>query len=106
MNLSFIRKQYVPFFILALLFLYVPAVGVSQTIKVIDCLRIPVLEHEFCWCGLTADASMMPYKKLSEHLRDLLGENKGNQAQRLLISSKGCYVWVNIRLSINSVAIS
>jgi alpha-glucosidase len=47
---------------------------------------------ELWWGGLSADGGRMPYGD-RDFARDLDGDNRGNQAQPLLISSRGRYVW-------------
>jgi alpha-glucosidase len=47
---------------------------------------------ELWWGGLSADGGRMPYGD-RDLARDLDGDNRGNQAQPLLISSRGRYVW-------------
>ena len=55
-------------------------------------LTIPLEPGELWWGGLSVDGSKMPYGT-GEFFRNLDGENAGNQAQPLLISNKGRYVW-------------
>ena len=58
-----------------------------------NCKKEMILrENEKWWGGFTTDGKLMPFgsKELS---RDLYANNKGNQAQPLLISNKGRYVW-------------
>jgi alpha-glucosidase (family GH31 glycosyl hydrolase) len=47
---------------------------------------------EFWWGGLSVDGPRMPYGE-TRLFRDLAGDDRGNQAQPLLISSHGRYVW-------------
>jgi alpha-glucosidase (family GH31 glycosyl hydrolase) len=51
------------------------------------------LPGEYWWGGLSVDGPIMPYSLSTVHKRNLWGENAGNQAQPLLISNKGRYVW-------------
>lgn len=53
---------------------------------------IPLLEGEKFWGGCVTDGSAMPFGATA-YERDLLGDTRGNQAQPLLISDKGRYVW-------------
>lgn len=55
-------------------------------------LKLLVEPGEFWWGGLSADGLRMPYGEQTL-FRDLDGESSGNQAQPLLISSHGRYVW-------------
>jgi hypothetical protein len=47
---------------------------------------------EFWWGGLSVDGPRMPYGEATL-FRDLAGDDRGNQAQPLLISNHGRYVW-------------
>ena len=52
-----------------------------------------LLPDERWYGGLSVDGYRMPYTAGSDIERDLYGNNGGNQAQPLLISDKGRYVW-------------
>lgn len=53
-------------------------------------LQLPIEPDEYWWGGLTSDADQMPFQPgYTADLRD----NAGNQAQPLLLSSHGRYVW-------------
>ncbi len=58
-----------------------------------DTLELKVLEGEYWWGGLSSRGYEMPYDASSKLSYDMWGDNKGNQAQPLLLSSKGRYVW-------------
>jgi hypothetical protein len=53
---------------------------------------IELLEGEGFWGGCVTDGRAMPFGAAAFE-RDLYGETKGNQAQPLLISNRGRYVW-------------
>jgi len=53
---------------------------------------IPLLEGEGFWGGCVTDGKAMPFGKATFE-RDLYGNTGGNQAQPLLISNKGRYIW-------------
>ena len=53
---------------------------------------IPLLDGECFWGGCITDGRAMPYGE-EGFKRDLFGNTRGNQAQPLLISNKGRYVW-------------
>jgi len=53
---------------------------------------IPLLEGEGFWGGCVTDGRAMPFGKATFE-RDLYGNTGGNQAQPLLISNKGRYIW-------------
>jgi alpha-glucosidase len=58
-----------------------------------DTLELKVLEGEYWWGGLSSRGYEMPYDASSKLSYDMWGDNRGNQAQPLLLSSKGRYVW-------------
>ena len=49
--------------------------------------------NEFWWGGLSVDGHKMPYDADTELTRNLYGDNVGNQASPVLVSSTGRYVW-------------
>lgn len=65
----------------------------SSSILGQDSLKIEIGEHEQWWGGLSVDGHQMPFNRETTLHRDLYGNNYGNQAQPLLISSKGRYIW-------------
>lgn len=58
-----------------------------------DQLELKILDGEYWWAGLSALGHQTPYSASTKVTHDLWGDNKGNQAQPLLISNKGRYVW-------------
>lgn len=58
-----------------------------------DELKLKMLEGEYWWGGLSSRGYETPYDANSRADHDLFGDNKGNQAQPLLLSSKGRFVW-------------
>ncbi len=52
-----------------------------------------ILGGEFWWGGLSVDGIKMPYSETNSINRDLWGNNGGNQAQPLLISNNGRFIW-------------
>lgn len=58
-----------------------------------ESIEIIVETDEYWWGGLSSIGYQTPYDKDSEFSVNLLGDNRGNQAQPLLLSSKGRYVW-------------
>ena len=58
-----------------------------------DSLELKILEGEYWWAGLSSKGYEMPYDASTEVSYDLWGDNKGNQAQPLLLSNKGRFVW-------------
>jgi alpha-glucosidase (family GH31 glycosyl hydrolase) len=61
-----------------------------------DQLKLTILEGEYWWGGLSAKGFETPYDARSKVTHDLHGDNQGNQAQPLLLSSKGRYVWSEV----------
>lgn len=57
-----------------------------------DTRTLTLLDGENFWGGCVTDGRAMPYGR-SDFERDLYGDTRGNQAQPLLISDKGRYVW-------------
>ncbi|MCF8362491.1 MAG: glycoside hydrolase family 31 protein [Prolixibacteraceae bacterium] len=58
-----------------------------------DTLKLRVEQNEFWWGGLSSVGHEMPYDAKSNVTHDLWGDNKGNQAQPILLSTNGRYVW-------------
>ena len=58
-----------------------------------DKIEITILSGEYWWGGLSAIGHNTPYDSETIESNDLWGDNKGNQAQPLLLSSMGRYVW-------------
>lgn len=55
--------------------------------------EITIDKNEFWWAGLSSLGFETPYDSNSEITIDLFANNRGNQAQPLLLSSKGRYIW-------------
>ena len=58
-----------------------------------ELLEITVMPQEFWWTGLSSLGYQGPYDAHSVLSIDLWGKNYGNQAQPLLLSNKGRYIW-------------
>lgn len=56
-------------------------------------IEIAIENDEYWWGGLSSLGFETPYTKESNVSINLYANNKGNQAQPLLLSSKGRYVW-------------
>ena len=66
----------------------------SQLIAALpDTVKINIQPGEYWWGGLSSVGHETPYDNTSVVEYDLWGDNRGNQAQPLLLSSKGRYVW-------------
>ena len=74
---------------LLILLFFVPQ-SFSQTS---DTITLKIEKGEYWWGGLSSRGFEMPYDENSDVHYDLWGNNQGNQAQPLLLSSKGRYVW-------------
>jgi alpha-glucosidase (family GH31 glycosyl hydrolase) len=72
-----------------------------------DQMKLEILEGEFWWGGLSSKGHQTPYDASSKAEHDQYGDNQGNQAQPLLLSSKGRFVWSEapIRYSFSSGSI-
>ena len=58
-----------------------------------DTVNIELLPGEYWWGGFSVDGYHMPFGKESVIERNLFGDNRGNQASPILVSSQGRYVW-------------
>ncbi|MEO0414038.1 MAG: glycoside hydrolase family 31 protein [Verrucomicrobiota bacterium] len=58
-----------------------------------ESVTIELLPKEHWWGGLSVDGHRMPFTAETDLERNLLGNNRGNQASPILVSSKGRYVW-------------
>ena len=58
-----------------------------------ESLKLEMQQGEYWWGGLSAVGHQTPYDSKSVTTQNLFGQNQGNQAQPLLLSSKGRYVW-------------
>lgn len=58
-----------------------------------ESIELEIENDEYWWGGLSSIGHQTPYDVNSNFSVNLLGNNKGNQAQPLLLSSKGRYVW-------------
>jgi alpha-glucosidase (family GH31 glycosyl hydrolase) len=56
-------------------------------------VELTIPQGEFWWAGITSEGHKMPYDQTTETTFDMWGDNYGNQAQPLLISTKGRYIW-------------
>ena len=58
-----------------------------------DTLDLDIVEGEYWWGGLSTEGHNTPYDANSEVSHDQWANDKGNQAQPILLSNKGRYVW-------------
>lgn len=58
-----------------------------------DSVNLNIEKGEYWWGGLSSKGHETPYDINSTVNYNLWGDNQGNQAQPLLLSSKGRYVW-------------
>lgn len=52
-----------------------------------------IMDGEYWWAGLSSLGHNTPYDKNTNFSFDMWGNNAGNQAQPILLSNKGRYVW-------------
>lgn len=62
----------------------------AQDAKTVELVIAP---GEYWWAGISSLGHQTPYNEKTIFSLDMWGDNKGNQAQPLLLSSKGRYVW-------------
>lgn len=56
-------------------------------------IKLNIQQNENWWVGIINHGQLMPFNSGSKYSNDLLGNNEGNQATPLLLSSKGRFVW-------------
>jgi alpha-glucosidase len=56
-------------------------------------LELVINPGEYWWAGISSLGHQTPYDAATVFSLDMWGDNRGNQAQPLLLSSKGRYVW-------------
>jgi len=56
-------------------------------------VELQITPGEYWWGGISSLGHQTPYCDTTTFAFDMWGDNKGNQAQPLLLSSKGRYVW-------------
>ncbi|MFT3680199.1 MAG: glycoside hydrolase family 31 protein [Ferruginibacter sp.] len=56
-------------------------------------IKLIIQENEMWWCGIINHGQLMPFTAATKYSNDMLGNNEGNQAQPVLLSSKGRYAW-------------
>ena len=65
-------------------------VGFAQNDKKVE---LTIQPTEYWWAGVSSLGYLTPYDATSVASIDMWGNNYGNQAQPLLVSSKGRYIW-------------
>ncbi len=75
-----------------ILFLLAAFMGFSLTASS-ESISVEILDGEYWWGGLSSRGHETPYDATSVADYDLWGGNLGNQAQPLLLSSKGRFFW-------------
>jgi len=56
-------------------------------------VKLNMKKNELWWCGIINHGQLMPFSDTTNYFNNLLGNNEGNQAQPLLLSNKGRYIW-------------
>jgi len=70
------------------LFVFTPSVTDTG-----DKVELNIEKGEYWWGGLSSKGHETPYNATTVVTYNLWGDNQGNQAQPLLLSSKGRYIW-------------
>lgn len=81
-----------------ILFLLPCITVLAQNAKKVELIIAP---GEFWWAGISSLGHQTPYDATTVFSLDMWGDNRGNQAQPLLLSSKGRYVWSEDPISYN-----
>lgn len=76
--------------IILILFLLPCFLAFAQNAKKVELL---IGSGEFWWVGISSLGHQTPYDATTVFFLDMWGDNRGNQAQPLLLSSMGRYVW-------------
>jgi len=79
------KKAYFLFFVL---FQWLPVMAQNNRT-----LNLDINPGEYWWAGISSLGHQTPYNETTVFSFDMWGDNKGNQAQPLLLSSMGRYVW-------------
>jgi alpha-glucosidase (family GH31 glycosyl hydrolase) len=79
--------KYSIFFFIAGLFTFSAIAQNAQRIE------LTIQPNEYWWAGISSQGHKTPYDNTTVFSLDMWGDNFGNQAQPLLLSSKGRYVW-------------
>ncbi|MBE0655199.1 MAG: alpha-galactosidase [Bacteroidales bacterium] len=80
------KKKFLSF----LLFSFLGPILLAQDSKT---LEFQIEADEYWWAGISSIGHQTPYNINTVFSLDMWGDNKGNQAQPLLLSSKGRYIW-------------
>ncbi|WP_439130881.1 glycoside hydrolase family 31 protein [Polaribacter sp.] len=75
------------------LLLFLISINLNYLAQSKKAVEIKIEKDEYWWAGLSSLGNQTPYTNQTNFSFDLYGDNKGNQAQPLLLSSKGRYVW-------------
>lgn len=76
-----------------LCFIIIPFLGTSIAAQNLQKVELNIAVDEFWWAGITSMGHQMPYDATAVATVEMWGDNQGNQAQPLLLSSKGRYIW-------------
>ena len=89
------NKSLKPFTALVLvgIFLLASLSAKEVTYNASEDFQLELLPNECWWGGLSVDGHKMPYDAETDLTHNLYGNNRGNQASPILISSKGRYIW-------------
>ncbi len=76
-----------------LLFLLICLRGLQLFAQDPKTAELMIAPGEYWWAGISSLGHQTPYDQNTVFSLDMWGDNKGNQAQPLLLSSKGRYIW-------------
>jgi len=79
------------FILLVSVVFFIPVLSASLPGETSE-IGLKILANEYWWGGSVVDGDLMPYSTSAFH-HDQFADVKGNQAQPLLISSKGRFIW-------------
>ena len=83
----------IPFMKTGIYFLLLAFLGFNGFSEPGDKVIIKIEDGEYWWAGLSSKGHETPYDASTEVSYNLWGDNYGNQAQPLLLSNKGRFVW-------------
>jgi alpha-glucosidase (family GH31 glycosyl hydrolase) len=90
LKLASIKKKMKKKFLLFLLVTLRGLVLLAQDSKSVE---FQIEAGEYWWAGISSLGHQTPFNDNAVFSLDMWGDNKGNQAQPLLLSSKGRYIW-------------
>jgi alpha-glucosidase (family GH31 glycosyl hydrolase) len=77
----------------SIIILFVSILGLNVSAQNSKNIELVINSGEYWWAGITSQGFNMPYDAKTVASVDMYGNNAGNQAQPLLISTMGRYIW-------------